>query len=158
MKSCLILSLYHSITYSFTLPFLSCSHMYNTYTHAHTLYYLQKHKLMLEDHNHCHSPRIHICDSPFDFSSSMHNLCKIIIIAPLIYFSLSLRLSLILDITSPLHTLHGYVMQCTLCYWVYIGVYYVFLFHQRSQLSGSMSLNLTSPVLLHSIETVSLLC
>ena len=81
------------------------------HTHMHTLYYLQKHKLMLEDHNHRHSPRAHKCDSLFDFSSSMHTLSKIIT-APLIYFSISLCLSFGLDITSPLH---GNVMQCTLC-------------------------------------------
>ena len=87
--------------------------MYNT--HAHTILYTKAKAQMLEDHNHCYSPRVQKCDSFFDFSNSMHTLSKIIITAPLIYFSISLCLSLILDITSPLHTLHGYVMQCTLC-------------------------------------------
>ena len=99
----------------------------HTHTHAHTLYYLQKHKLMLEDHNHRHSPRVHTCDSLFDFSSSMHTFSKIIITAPLIYFSIPLCLSLILDITSPLHTLHGYVTQCTLCPKVATGYTLVFI-------------------------------
>ena len=94
--------------------------MYNT----HTLYYLQKHKLVLDGHNHHHSPRVHKCDSLFDFSSSMHTLSKLLLLHhSFTFLSLCVSLSFL--------TLHLYymVMLCSVhimsqgSYWVYIGVH-----------------------------------
>ena len=80
----------------------------HTHTHAHTLYYLQKHKLMLEDHNHRHSPRVHTCDSLFDFSSSMHTLSKLLLLHhSFTFLSLCVSLSFL---TLHLHYIHYMVM------------------------------------------------
>ena len=159
MKSCLTLSLCHSITCSFTLPFLSCSHMYIQHTHTHTLYYLQKHKLR------CWKiivtiillMYISVTLSLISPALCTPSLKLLLLHHSFIFLSLCVSLSFL---TLHLHYIHYMVMLCSVHYvpryWVYIGVHYVFLFHQKSLLSESMSLNLTSPVLLHSIQTVSL--
>ena len=124
----------------------------HTHTHAHTLFYLQKHKLMLEDHNHVILlVYILVTLSLISPALCIPSLKLLLLHHSFTFLSLCVSLSFF---TLDLHYIHYMVISVHIMsqgsYWVYIGVH--------SQLSGSMSLNLTSPVLLHSIQTVSLFC